>query len=470
MPDREKHGSLIFNGLGARRWEIDMACDSASLKKAILNIYPRLRTVAGYNLWFVNKEGKFEILPDKANTPRRIKGLLGPRSADCLLIVPVSDISLMEENLEKLHHNAAVHQRELNARQPQRQCLVCGRSGRSQGGFHSILEDRLPTAGSPPILEKMNQAFGFSIRDQMKAGERGEDVCKKCFKTLIEMVELEEKLKRTKEGLMEAFFNTTVKVQRLAAAEEKRVSSTAESQLQNTPIDFSRSNSRLSIIPDYSQLKISGEYDANKLPQPLYIPAKDYYSKPEGGYPTSQSCYSTFPAQTTSSTPLIPFYHPLSNIRREYVPFPTTTTEDTRSNVHSDEEESSIRERMTSLKAEERNQWKEEADSRWKEETDRKWIKYEENSLKYNQSEDLSRPASPRSSGYESAFSSSTHESMRPMKKRKHVTEAESFSDVKTNSYSSSSNSEHNSRSTSNGSCNDNSLTDMENNCKNAEQ
>ena len=31
----------------------------------------------------------------QANTPRRIKGLLGPRSADCLLIVPVSDISLV---------------------------------------------------------------------------------------------------------------------------------------------------------------------------------------------------------------------------------------------------------------------------------------------------------------------------------------------------------------------------------------
>merc|ERR1719443_1451879 len=45
MPTKEEHGFLLFCGLGARKWEVDMNCNSLTFKQAILNIYPRLRSI-----------------------------------------------------------------------------------------------------------------------------------------------------------------------------------------------------------------------------------------------------------------------------------------------------------------------------------------------------------------------------------------------------------------------------------------
>ena len=97
MPSKEEHGFLLFCGLGARKWEVDMNCNSLTFKQAILNIYPRLRSVIGYNLYTVSKEKKFERIPEKVNTPKRIRQYLGVHFTGCLIIVPVSDIVLVSD-------------------------------------------------------------------------------------------------------------------------------------------------------------------------------------------------------------------------------------------------------------------------------------------------------------------------------------------------------------------------------------
>ena len=92
----EEHGFLLFCGLGARKWEVEMNCNSLTFKQAILNIYPRLRSVIGYNLYTVAKDKKtFERIPEKVNTPKRIRSYLGSHFTGCLIIVPVSDIVLV---------------------------------------------------------------------------------------------------------------------------------------------------------------------------------------------------------------------------------------------------------------------------------------------------------------------------------------------------------------------------------------
>ena len=76
-----------------------MNCNSLIFKHAILNIYPRLRSVIGYNLYTVAKDKKtFERIPEKVNTPKRIRSYLGSHFTGCLIIVPVSDIVLVSFN------------------------------------------------------------------------------------------------------------------------------------------------------------------------------------------------------------------------------------------------------------------------------------------------------------------------------------------------------------------------------------
>ena len=96
----EEHGFLLFCGLGARKWEVEMNCNSLTFKQAILNIYPRLRSVIGYNLYTVAKDKKtFEKIPEKVNTPKRIRSYLGSHFTGCMIIVPVSDIVLVSRVL-----------------------------------------------------------------------------------------------------------------------------------------------------------------------------------------------------------------------------------------------------------------------------------------------------------------------------------------------------------------------------------
>ena len=68
--------------------------DAESFRCALLSIYPRLSTVPGFSLWTLTKEKTFEKLPQKVNTPGRIKAYLGHQFTGCLIIMPSEEISL----------------------------------------------------------------------------------------------------------------------------------------------------------------------------------------------------------------------------------------------------------------------------------------------------------------------------------------------------------------------------------------
>ena len=56
----------------------------------------------GYNLWTLTRDKKtFERIPEKVNTPRRIRSYLGSQFTGCLIIVPISDILLVSWKLWK---------------------------------------------------------------------------------------------------------------------------------------------------------------------------------------------------------------------------------------------------------------------------------------------------------------------------------------------------------------------------------
>jgi len=221
MPTKEEHGFLLFCGLGARKWEVDMNCNSLTFKQAILNIYPRLRSVIGYNLYTVSKDKKqFERIPEKVNTPKRIRSFLGPLFTGCLIIVPVSDIVLMEEKRE--------HLRQIDVRQTQAPvrpapvpdtrhrslCLICGKSEKTPGtgSFYRIMEETIECYGGrgETIVKKLTDILGFNFEAKRKFLASVE-ICKKCLRTTTEVVRMEEQVKKNKEELVSNFFTTTSK-------------------------------------------------------------------------------------------------------------------------------------------------------------------------------------------------------------------------------------------------------------------
>lgn len=260
MPTKEEHGFLLFCGLGARKWQCAMDCNSLTFKQAILNIYPRLRSVIGYNLWTLTKDKKtFERIPEKVNTPRRIRSYLGSHFTGCLIIVPVSDIVLMEEKREHLRQidiksgdfkmatpiTYAKHDHKLGNTEDQRNvangprslCLICGKIEKTAGtgSFHKILEEKLPVGvDKTTIAKKLTDVLGFNFEQGKRKFIASTEICKKCLRIVCDIVKMEEQLKTSKEELVSNFFNTTSKFNKSHrdVEEPAKVSPTVPSQPQ----------------------------------------------------------------------------------------------------------------------------------------------------------------------------------------------------------------------------------------------
>lgn len=240
MPTKKEHGFLLFCGLGARKWQCSMDCNSLTFKQAILNIYPRLRSVIGYNLWTLTSDKKtFERIPEKINTPMRMRTYLGASFTGCLVIVPVSDIVLMEERREHIRQmdieeaKPAAHAQAPTAYQKQEThkafahhpaeepavrrsiCLICGRIEKTPGTgvFHRIMEEPLPgaTDRTQVIARKLTDILGFNFEQSRKKFIASNEICRKCLRTVCDLVKKEEEVKATKEDLVSSFFSTTSK-------------------------------------------------------------------------------------------------------------------------------------------------------------------------------------------------------------------------------------------------------------------
>jgi hypothetical protein len=253
MPNKDEHGFLLFCGLGARKWKIGMESNSLSFKQSILNIYPRLRSVIGYNLWTLTKDKKtFERISEKVNSPRRIQAYLGSHFTGCLIIVPVSDIVLMEERREHLRQmdikeirsSSVITSPQLADRYVRSVCLVCGKMEKTAGTgtFHSITSDLLPEKdASISITRKLSDVLGINLEAQKRRFMTGEEICKKCLRSLVELVHLEEKIKLTKEDIISSFFNTISKFNKgqVHPPEEERVQ-----ESESTPFNLGLYNYR----------------------------------------------------------------------------------------------------------------------------------------------------------------------------------------------------------------------------------
>ena len=65
--------------------------------------------------------------------------------------------------------------------------------------------------GSITISRKLSDVLGINLEAQKRRFMTSEEVCKKCLRSLIDLVQLEEKIKLAKEDLISSFFNTTSK-------------------------------------------------------------------------------------------------------------------------------------------------------------------------------------------------------------------------------------------------------------------
>jgi len=237
MPSKEEHGFLLFCGLGARKWEVDMNCNSLAFKQAILNIYPRLRSVIGYNLYTVSRDKKqFERIPERANTPKRIRSYLGPAFTGCLIIVPVSDIVLMEEKREHLRQidvkqtelpaKSAISNEPTESHSRQRSlCLICGKCEKTPGtgSFYKIFEETIECygGGGDLIAKRLTEILGFNFENKRKFLASIE-ICKKCLRTTTEVVRMEEQVRRSKEELVSNFFTTISKFKKNGSHNEEK--------------------------------------------------------------------------------------------------------------------------------------------------------------------------------------------------------------------------------------------------------
>jgi len=143
-----------------------------------------------------------------------------------MIIVPVSDIVLMEEKREHLRQidvRGEVSGRSALAPAPAPEtpeprhrslCLICGKSEKTPGtgSFYKILEETIDCYGGrgDTIVKKLTDILGFNFESKRKVLASLE-ICKKCLRTTTEVVRMEEQLKRSKEELISNFFTTTAK-------------------------------------------------------------------------------------------------------------------------------------------------------------------------------------------------------------------------------------------------------------------
>jgi len=255
MPTKEEHGFLLFCGLGARKWQCAIDCNSLTFKQAILNIYPRLRSVIGYNLWTLTKDKKtFERIPEKVNTPRRMRAYLGTHFTGCLIIVPVSDIVLMEEKREHLRQIDIKQVKDVNGMssslsstvsveseiRTRSLCLICGKIEKTAGtgSFHKIMEETMHCSeGKPIIAKKLTDILGFNFEQSRRKFIASDEICKKCLRAVSDVVKMEEQVKKYKEDLVSNFFSTTSKFNKNQGSNSDEPKTMSSPQYSSTPND-----------------------------------------------------------------------------------------------------------------------------------------------------------------------------------------------------------------------------------------
>lgn len=93
--------------------------------------------------------------------------------------------------------------------------MICGRIEKTPGTgvFHKIMEEVMPGQGDKNVViaKKLTNILGFNFEQSRKTFIASTEICKKCLRTVCELVKKEEEIKATREDLVSAFFSTTSK-------------------------------------------------------------------------------------------------------------------------------------------------------------------------------------------------------------------------------------------------------------------
>lgn len=226
MPSRDEYSVLLSNGLGARKWQVSLDLDAEGLQRAIFNIYPRLATVSGYTLWTITKDKRFEKLPSKVNTPKRISSYLGSHFSGCLIIMPDDTLQMISN--ESLHSDVCKEddtetKEDIAANvngQPsiiRQLCLICGRVAKTvnmpPNAFYNIRKQSITTSdGQIPIFRRLKDILNMDL-PKLKLVP-SEEICKKCYRQLTEIEYIQTQLSANKEEMISNFMTTVAKVGR----------------------------------------------------------------------------------------------------------------------------------------------------------------------------------------------------------------------------------------------------------------
>merc|ERR1719320_2296416 len=95
-------------------------------------------------------------------------------------------------------------------------CLVCGRMEKTPGtgSYFQIRESKIfSTDGAPALAKKLTDILGYNFEQPSISKFIASDkICKKCFRTVSELVKMEDQVKKCKENLVSSFLRTTSKI------------------------------------------------------------------------------------------------------------------------------------------------------------------------------------------------------------------------------------------------------------------
>ncbi|TRY60921.1 hypothetical protein TCAL_03200 [Tigriopus californicus] len=314
MPSKEEYSRLLSCGLGARKWQVNLDLDSKIFQLTLLNIYPRLSTVSNYSLWTINKNKTFEKLPQKVDTPSRIRAYLGSQFSGCLVIMPSEEISLgpsptvngvetdvgvrnayksslsrdksritntCERNGLSYPNNSSQYSQAtntLNSLHSRSICLLCGRMAKQLGSsaFYNIDTHMLNSeSGGETIAARLKEIIRVTL--PRKKLIPSEEICKKCFRQLNEIDYLENQLKSAKDEVVNNFFHTVSKISRMDphVLHQNGIAARHHSPVHLASSSATSSTSSGYMEGDLSSLNGSGtnSHADFPLPQRVYIQA-----------------------------------------------------------------------------------------------------------------------------------------------------------------------------------------------------
>lgn len=216
MPSNEEHKFLKFCGLGLKSWQCPIDYTQADFRAAILSIYPRMASVIGFTVWTLTENMKIlERIPDEKTTPQELVQFQQKHRTDILIIVPSTNIFLMEEKreyLSKIDNEKTLPDSVPTSSIERYHCLVCG-TGENPGNasdFYRINKDQIPQWNKKQtIQEKLEEILGIDFGQGPILSDR---MCPKCFKYISWIDKKEEQLKRSRSLLSNAFHATNSKL------------------------------------------------------------------------------------------------------------------------------------------------------------------------------------------------------------------------------------------------------------------